>query len=297
MSQPLERHAMARHLPLALALIAIVMAGLAWWEAASRSAVGSGARSDHGANELAERLDSIRVQLGRLERRVALLESLPTGDGVSSRSPRSANSVDDERSPTGSLDGVEALTARLEQLESALARVEEFHDATTRQLAPAWGAEQAAGPPDTEEAGDHRSAWASAEANAGPEWLEVDFEPAVAARAVIIRETYNPGAIVRVLVETEGEWTTVWSGQQLSSEPLREFTVALPDRPTVSSVRVELDTRLVEGWNEIDAVGLDLGATIQWGTSARASTTYATTTSRQPMAFPSTEWTPPTPGQ
>src|SRR5439155_4770157 len=77
----------------------------------------------------------------------------------------------------------------------------------------AWGPEQAVGPPDTMQAGDFSTAWAPRLADGGPEWLKVDFPRETQIAQVIVRETYNPGAVVRVTaVLRGGEETVIWEG-------------------------------------------------------------------------------------
>ncbi|MEX0611993.1 MAG: hypothetical protein WD229_07720, partial [Pirellulales bacterium] len=61
-----------------------------------------------------------------------------------------------------------------------------------------WGPEQATGAPDTLQAGDHSTAWASRTADGQAEWLAVTYDQPVDAVAIIIHETYNPGAIHKV---------------------------------------------------------------------------------------------------
>lgn len=58
-----------------------------------------------------------------------------------------------------------------------------------------WGPEQVTGEPDTMQAGDISTAWASREQDAGEEWLKLDYERSVDIAEVRVRETYNPGAI------------------------------------------------------------------------------------------------------
>ena len=61
-----------------------------------------------------------------------------------------------------------------------------------------WGPEQVIGPPDTLEAGDRSTAWASREPDAGAEWLQVGYEKEVEIAEVRVRETYNPGALILI---------------------------------------------------------------------------------------------------
>lgn len=142
-----------------------------------------------------------------------------------------------------------------------------------------WGPEQAAGEPDTLEAGDLATAWASRFQDDQDEWLELTYAQAVIPSAVLVHETYNPGALVRVTARADdGREVTVWTGHD-SLEPNSGRGVAIiPFRTDfkVTRVRLYLDSKNVPGWNEIDAVGLvdEFGRT-QWAAGAEASSTYA----------------------
>ncbi len=176
----------------------------------------------------------------------------------------------------------------------------------------AWGPEQALGPPDTTQAGDASTAWASLLANAGPEWLKVGFDQAVTISEIRIRESYNPGAISKVVAIPEDDRAEVvlWEGSDVKTELPKQITVKTDARasrihlPTADSlcdlvirankkvharwIRIELDTRWKAGWNEIDAVEM-IGSdgSRQWASSATASSTYAEPAA-QPVA--STVW-------
>lgn len=140
----------------------------------------------------------------------------------------------------------------------------------------AWSAAQAAGPPDTLSAGDHPTAWASATPDGGPEWLELTYPRAVSVERIRIVETHNPGAVIRVvgLLPSGGE-VGLWEGHV----PMRNAPAILDIRisePLITDrIRLELDTSLVSGWNEIDAVEL-LGTdgSGQWAQAATASSTF-----------------------
>jgi hypothetical protein len=141
-----------------------------------------------------------------------------------------------------------------------------------------WSPEQATGAPDTMEAGDRPTAWASRQPDGGPEWLKVDYTKEVEIAEVRVRETYNPGAVVRLTaVFPDGRESLVWEG----TEPPAQAPVDRPFAPsfgTVSgrSLKIYLDTRKVLGWNEIDAVELiGKDGTRQWATNATASSTFA----------------------
>ncbi len=148
-----------------------------------------------------------------------------------------------------------------------------------------WGPEQATGAPDTMQDGDIPTAWATMEPDAGVEWLKLEFEDAVIVAEVRIRETYNPGAVVRVeAIDKDNERIVLWEGKDLAGKSPGELVVKPPKKVKVlaKTIKVHLDTRQVPGWNEIDAIEL-VGAdgTRQWASQAVASTTYATYASPQ----------------
>lgn len=141
---------------------------------------------------------------------------------------------------------------------------------------PSWAAGQAVGAPDTDAQGDHPTAWASREPDAGIEWLSVRFAEAIRPDGVVIVESYHPGAVVKVEVRgPETSWRTLWSGRDPSTPEANELFVPYGAAASVDEVRVTLDTRLVAGWNEIDAVGLTRGDATLWGSEATASSSYA----------------------
>ena len=148
---------------------------------------------------------------------------------------------------------------------------------------PAWSPEQATGAPDTHEAGDLPTAWASLDPDGGPEWLEVEFEKPTDVAEVRIRETFNPGAVNRVVALSDSnEEFIIWEGQAQQSVAPAEMVVK-PNAPVTSNrIRVHLDTARVPGWNEIDAVEIvGKDGKRQWAKNATASSTYA---SKRPVA-------------
>jgi hypothetical protein len=97
--------------------------------------------------------------------------------------------------------------------------------------------------------GDHATAWASKLPDGGEEWIELSFRQPVRPTAVRVRETYNPGAIVRIEAKAaEGAWRVLWEGEDGGRECPRWWS------PRV--VRLTLASHKVPGWNEIDAVEL-----------------------------------------
>jgi hypothetical protein len=148
---------------------------------------------------------------------------------------------------------------------------------TTRSAKRAWGPEQAAGEPDTHQAGDIFTAWAPRTQDGGEEWLKLDYENSVEVAEVRVRETHNPGAISKVTAFlADGSEVTLWEGTEPPSQPPVEMSFQVPATVNAKSVKVYLDTRRVPGWNEIDAVELiGRDGSRQWARQASASSTYA----------------------
>ena len=109
----------------------------------------------------------------------------------------------------------------------------------------------------------------------GREWLELRYEKPVKAVAVVVYETYNPGTFRRIHVFAAG------GGQQQSFKRNDTLPAVGNKRVVVTPitarfelleigrVRIELDSPGVNGWNEIDAVGLlNRSGVTHWATSA-----------------------------
>jgi len=140
-----------------------------------------------------------------------------------------------------------------------------------------WGEEQATGPPDTHQAGDISTAWASKLPDGGEEWLKLDYSNHVYLAEVRVRETYNPGAISKVAaVLPNGQEKIIWEGVTEPGEAPIEKVFPVSGNIYAKGVKVYLDTRRVPGWNEIDAVELvGRDGTRQWASQATASSSYA----------------------
>ena len=107
------------------------------------------------------------------------------------------------------------------------------------------------------------TAWRPGTPDGGEEWIELRYEQPVFASAVEVYETLNPGAVTRVLVrDFEGQLHEVWAGTDPNDTCPAVLRVdferlAFP----INVVRVELNTALVPGFNQIDAVKL-IGAPV-----------------------------------
>lgn len=130
---------------------------------------------------------------------------------------------------------------------------------STQYTDSSWSAARALGAPDVYPGGgDNANAWASRDADAASEFLEVGFAAPHRLSSVDIFETYNPGAVSHVEVITaDGVHHTVYDGV---ARPMnvpsyhRQIDFACTDEPVIG-VRVTLASQAVPGWNEIDAIG------------------------------------------
>src|SRR5204863_1994729 len=116
--------------------------------------------------------------------------------------------------------------------------------------------EQATGAPDTMIAGDQPTAWAPLQQDGGAEWLRLEFGKTVEVAEVRIRETFNPGAIQKVLAIDGGMERPLWEGVEEIRPAPCEFVVTAKEGISARSIVVHLDTSRIHGWNEIDAVEL-----------------------------------------
>ena len=142
----------------------------------------------------------------------------------------------------------------------------------------AWGPEQVTGPPDTEEAGDQQTAWASATQDGQDEWLLLEYAEPIQPKEILVHETYNPGAVTRATAfKLDGTEVEVWKGKDPSAGKDIGVSV-LPFKGTFKTNRIKLtiESTKVPGWNEIDAVGLkDARGKTFWAASAVASSSFA----------------------
>jgi len=146
---------------------------------------------------------------------------------------------------------------------------------------PAFGAEQATGLPDTASRHEHAStAWSSETPDGQPEWLVLEYAEPVSARAVLIYETSNGGAVNKVSAfDADGLEVDVWTGHTLRTRPVgTTMPAALLFSIPVETNRVKIyvDSSTFPGFNQIDAVGLrDISGSVQWAVKATASSVRA----------------------
>lgn len=130
-----------------------------------------------------------------------------------------------------------------------------------------YSASRATGAPNVRFHGDNAQAWATRLADAANEWIELTFANPVPAAAVRVRQSFNPGAIVRVeLIDTAGGVQTVFQGTDTNVYPRLSIGWLVVKFPTtaqhIERVRLSLDSVAVRGWNEIDAVQLVAGTVV-----------------------------------
>lgn len=133
--------------------------------------------------------------------------------------------------------------------------------AVSSEYAPTqWSARQVLGPPDVyPHAGDLPNAWASRDADAPFEFIEVGFAQPQRIHALQVYETNAPGAITEVeIITANGARKIVYSQGKVDaateSAQISTFTFKCSDEPIVAA-RVTLASGQVAGWNEIDAIG------------------------------------------
>ena len=142
--------------------------------------------------------------------------------------------------------------------------------AVSSQYSPSsWSAQQVLGPPDVYPGnGDNAHAWASRDADAPTEFIEVGFAQPVAMRELQLVETFNAGAISsvevigvsgqkRTLFACAGSWTDGACDAPMAGAGggSRITHVPLACGEPVAAVRVTLASGAVPGWNELDAIG------------------------------------------
>ncbi len=242
------------------AVIAIIFAGVLLWRqsaleaelAALRSAMGNRAAPSHAAGSA----------LAGEPRRTSAQPSPPPGHS----SEDQARIADLERVANAHADIIEELLKKFGEMEFA----------RQKSLAPSWSVLQVIGPPDTMSDGDHSTAWAPAQQDGGVEWLTMEYAQPVEVAQVVVRETCGPGCITKITTVTDaGTEVALWEGSPQKNASPSNTVFNIPPGTTTSRVKVYLDTRLIAGWNEIDAVQLvGRDGTRQWARNASASSSY-----------------------
>jgi hypothetical protein len=146
-----------------------------------------------------------------------------------------------------------------------------------RSNTASWSIDQILGKPDTVGSGDMQTAWAS-KSQESPEWVIVEFPRAVDISQVVIYETYNPGAVYRICtLSYHNQETEIWKGTDPTPTTAARGNSHFGIKPGNRSRRLKiyLQSELVPGWNEIDAVRLDgTNRSTQWASAAWASSSF-----------------------
>lgn len=127
------------------------------------------------------------------------------------------------------------------------------------------------------QAGDQTTAWAQFTSQGGSEWLHVTFEKSVDIAEIIVRETYNPGAISRVAaILPSGQEVTIWEGTEPSVQAPVDMSFPVTQKVQANAAKIYLERSRVPGWNEIDAVELvGRDGSRQWAATATVSSAYS----------------------
>lgn len=178
---------------------------------------------------------------------------------------------------------IHALEGQLQTVSQALASVRPpgvapaVDPPAQAEVRRSWGPEQATGPADTQLAGDVPTAWAPREQDGGEEWLKLEYDKMTDLAEIVVRETYNPGAVRKVTAFLpDGREVIIWEGVEPEATAPVDRRFVVPYSMQAASVKVYLDTRRVPGWNEIDAVAvIGRDGSQQWARKASASSTFA----------------------
>lgn len=136
-----------------------------------------------------------------------------------------------------------------------------FSSQQTRQTKQVYKANQVLGKPSKLPAtGYSNAAWCPNNNNSGYEFIQVGFHKPQYIRQVAVGENANPGSIQRIIVYGSADSLEVYLNPNpgpVEGVSGRLFTTIFP-RTTfeVHSVKVELDTKTVPEFNQIDCIGI-----------------------------------------
>lgn len=122
-----------------------------------------------------------------------------------------------------------------------------------------FSARQVLGEPNAMTGGGRSGMAWSAREDARKEFLHVGFDKPIKASQVIVAESYNPGAVVRVLLyDKNGAETEVYKVKaDTLQQPNRLLSIKFDLTAfEVQAVKVFIDCRLTPGENQIDAIGI-----------------------------------------
>ncbi len=121
--------------------------------------------------------------------------------------------------------------------------------------------EQALGKPNKlPSAGESPSAWSPAtKDNPQGEWIKVGFARPMQIAQIVVGENFNPGAVTQIYVyDVNDKEYLVYKNVNVGplNVPARMFSVIYKTDFLVKSVKLELSTAKVPGFNQIDAIGI-----------------------------------------
>lgn len=121
-----------------------------------------------------------------------------------------------------------------------------------------YSVEQATGAPDVyPTAADEPKAWASQTTDDMDEFITLNFKTPVVAESVWVFQTLNPGAITKITVKAADGDHVVYTGTAQSiGNCAHVLSASTKTCSPISSVRIDVGSKAVSGYNEIDAVGL-----------------------------------------
>jgi len=91
------------------------------------------------------------------------------------------------------------------------------------------------------------------------EYIKVSFDIAMPIKQIAVGETFNPGAISRIFAYDEGDTEELIFEKKAGPvrEQWRMFRVFIDETPfNVKALKIELDNRMVDGFSEIDCIGV-----------------------------------------
>lgn len=121
-----------------------------------------------------------------------------------------------------------------------------------------YSVDQATGAPNVyPAAADEPLAWASQTLDDMDEFITLGFKTPVVAESLWVFQTYNPGAITKITVKAADGDHVVYTGTAQSIGACAHvLSVSTKTCSPISSVRIDVGSKAVPGYNEIDAVGL-----------------------------------------
>jgi len=129
--------------------------------------------------------------------------------------------------------------------------------ASSEYTSSSWSAYQATGKPNVTGCEDSENAWASLGSNT-VEWLEVQIGEAMFPAGIRIHENYGASSITSIEVkDDQGTYHKVYTGTpvHLSCPSIRTIPVT-GVAVKVKAIRLSIDQRVLNNWNEVDAIGL-----------------------------------------